>query len=296
MMETQSKILAIVGPTASGKSDLAVRLAKKYNGEIISADSRQVYRGLNIGSGKITKKEMSGVTHHLLDVANPKRQFSVALYKKLAEKAISEIVHRGKLPIICGGTGLYVDALLLGLSFPEVPPNRKLRERLEEKSPAQLFVILQKLDPRRAAEIEKSNPRRLIRAIEIVKAMGKVPERIINKQSTKYNVVWIGLRPTEKTLKQNIHKRLLRRMKQGMVGEVQKLHRKGLSWKRTEEFGLEYRFLAQYLQKKITRKEKLPYIQQESWHYAQKQWRWFKRNKEIQWFEKSNNKGILNSV
>lgn len=289
MTKTQPKILAIVGPTASGKSDLAVRLAKKYNGEVISADSRQVYRGLDIGSGKITKKEMCGVPHHLLDVANPKQQFSVALYKKLAEKAIEDIINRGKLPIICGGTGLYVDTVLLGLSLPEVPPNEKLRTQLEKKSPTQLFAMLQKLDPRRAATIEKDNPRRLIRAIEIAKAIGKVPEKNVE---SKYNVVWIGLRPDEETLKQNIHKRLLKRMKQGMVAEVQTLHRKGLSWKRMEEFGLEYRYLAQYLQKKISHEDMLRLIEQESWHYAQKQWRWFKRNKEIQWFETPGNKKI----
>ena len=166
------KIIAIVGPTASGKSDLAVKIARKYNGEIISADSRQVYRGLNIGTGKITKHEMLGVPHHLLDVADPKKRFTVADFKTLADKAIADISSRGKLPIICGGTGLYIDILTSGFVLPDVPPNPTLRKKLGQKTAAQLFVILKKLDPKRAENIDQTNSVRLIRAIEIAKVFG----------------------------------------------------------------------------------------------------------------------------
>ncbi|MFA6601514.1 MAG: tRNA (adenosine(37)-N6)-dimethylallyltransferase MiaA, partial [Candidatus Paceibacterota bacterium] len=166
-MKNRTTLLIILGPTATGKSDLAVSLARKLNGEIISADSRQVYRGLNIGTGKITKKEMGGIKHYLLDVADPKKTFDVTQYVGLAEKAISEIVAKDKLPIICGGTGYYISALVDGIVFPDVPPNPNLRAKLKLKSTSQLGIILKKLDPERYETIDKKNPRRLLRAIEI---------------------------------------------------------------------------------------------------------------------------------
>ena len=166
------KIIVVLGQTASGKSEFAVKLAKKFNppvgGEIISADSRQVYKGLDIGSGKIIKKEMKGVPHHLLDITSPKRTFTVYQYQKLAKKALKDIIKRGKIPIICGGTGLYIDSIIYGIKFPEVPPNPKLRKKLEKRTTEELFKQLQKLDPRRAQNIDKYNRRRLIRALEII--------------------------------------------------------------------------------------------------------------------------------
>ena len=170
------KIIVVLGQTVTGKSDLAVKVAKKINGEIISADSRQVYKGLDIGTGKITQKEMKGVPHHLLDVANPKRRFTVAQYQKLTISAIAEIVRRDKTPIICGGTGFYIDAITKGVVFPEVPPNLKLRKQLNTKSAIALFEVLKKLDPVRAKNIDPKNKVRLIRAIEIAKSLGKVPK------------------------------------------------------------------------------------------------------------------------
>ncbi|MEK7541902.1 MAG: tRNA (adenosine(37)-N6)-dimethylallyltransferase MiaA, partial [Patescibacteria group bacterium] len=161
------KIIVIVGPTASGKSALAVALAKKFDGEVIPADSRQVYRGLEIGSGAITKKEMRGIRHHLLGISSPRRAFTAAQFVAAALRAIADIARRGKISIIAGGTAFWIDALVHGLSLPEVKPNARLRRALAKKSAAQLLAILQKYDPRRAAEIEQKNPRRLIRAIEI---------------------------------------------------------------------------------------------------------------------------------
>ena len=170
------KLIVILGPTASGKSDMAVKLAKRFNGEVVSADSRQVYKGLDIGTGKITKKEMQGVKHHLLDVANPKKQFTASDFVDLTSGLIRQIVNRRKVPIICGGTGFYIDALLGDKQIPEVPPNLKLRKELEKKSVEKLFEILKKLDPERAKNIDAKNPRRLIRAIEICKVLGRVPK------------------------------------------------------------------------------------------------------------------------
>jgi len=285
MKKDKIKIVVILGQTATGKSDLAVRVAQEFDGEIISADSRQVYKGLDTGSGKITKREMQDVPHHLLDVANPKRKFSVAQYEKLANKKILEINKKNKLPIVVGGTGFYIQAIVDGLVLPEVKPDSKLRKELEKKSAGELFEMLKKLDKSRAEDIEKDNPRRLIRAIEIAKVLGKVPKL---KTDSKYEVLQIGLKLADEKLKENIHKRLMARMKKGMIAEVGRLHSQGLSWKRLEAFGLEYRFIAQYLQKKISKTKMLEKIETESWHFAKRQRNWFKRDGRIMWFKPSD--------
>lgn len=279
---SRQKLIVILGQTATGKSDLAVRLALKFNGEVISADSRQVYRGLDIGTGKITKEEMRGVRHHLLDVLSPRRQFSVAEYQKLARQAMADIARRGKIPIICGGTGLYIDAVVNGKTFPEVPPNPNLRKQLNSKTSKQLFEILKKLDPRRAKNIDAKNPRRLIRAIEIAMALGCVPRYTLH--ATHYKILKIGLKLQDKKLRKNIHKRLVKRMGQGMVAEAKRLHARGLSWKRMEALGLEYRYLSKYLTGKISKEEMLKKLETEIWRYAKRQMTWFKRDKEIKWF------------
>ncbi|PJA84414.1 MAG: tRNA (adenosine(37)-N6)-dimethylallyltransferase MiaA, partial [Candidatus Nealsonbacteria bacterium CG_4_9_14_3_um_filter_37_13] len=150
----EKKLIVILGPTASGKSELAVRLAKKFNGKIVSADSRQVYRRMDIGTGKVTKKEMKGIPHYLLDVASPKKRFTVIQYRKLALKAINKILKNVHVPILCGGTGFYIQAVVDGIIIPEVPPDWRLRKELEKKSTEELYQILKKLDPRRAKTIE----------------------------------------------------------------------------------------------------------------------------------------------
>src|SRR3989344_4523424 len=163
---TRFKLVVIVGPTSSGKSDLAVTLAKHFKGEVISADSRQVYKGMDIGTGKITKKEMKGIPHHLLDVVSPRQTFTVAKYKKLAEEVIQKIAVKKKLPIVCGGTGLYVDALLYDWDIPKVPPKPGIRKSIQHKTKEELFGMLSGLDPERAITIDKNNKVRLVRALE----------------------------------------------------------------------------------------------------------------------------------
>lgn len=274
------KIIVIVGPTASGKSDLAVKIAKEKNGEVISADSRQVYKGLDIGSGKITKREMRGVPHFLLDVANPKKVFTVADFKKLGQKAIDDILSRGKTPIIVGGTGFYIDALVYDMDIPEVPPNKILREKLEKKSLEQLFTQLQKLDPERADEIDSKNKVRLVRAIEIVKALGKVPK---TKKKKQFDVEWIGIDWPDEILKERIHTRLLKRICGGMIKEAENLHAQGLSYKRMESLGLEYRYMARFLKGEISREEMIAELEIKIRQYAKRQRTWFKRNKDIKW-------------
>src|SRR3989344_3282046 len=285
-MEPKPKIIVIVGPTASGKSDLAVELAKQFNGEVISADSRQVHRGMDIGTGKITQGEMRGIPHHLLGIASPKIFYSAATYRRDAERALRKILARGKLPIVCGGTGFYISALVDGLLLPDVPPDQKLRKQLEERTTTQLLALLGKLDPKRAAAIDAKNPRRLIRAIEIARTLGKVPP-LFKKQSA-YETLKIGILIPGSALRGKIRDRLTARMKKGMVAEVKRLHAEGVSWKRMEAFGLEYRYLARYLQKNITKKEMLVMLENEIAHYAKRQMTWFKKDKDIRWVPKKN--------
>ena len=276
----KTKLVVIVGPTAVGKSDYAVKYAKKHNGEVISADSRQVYKGLDIGTGKITKNEMRGVPHHLLDIANPKKQFNVGKYKELVEKAIADISSRGKLPIICGGTGFYIDAVVKNISYPDVPHNNKLRKKFSTKSASELFLILKKLDRAFALKLnnsEKNNTHRLIRSIEIATALGKIPK--INKGKLLYEITWIKLSLPKEELQKRINNRLLKRIKQGMIKEVENLHRNGLSWKRMDELGLEYRYISLFLQNKISKEEMVKLLQTEIWHYAKRQILWFSKVK-----------------
>lgn len=280
-----SMLIVILGPTATGKSDLAVALAKKFKGEIISADARQIYKGLNIGSGKVTKEEMKGILHHLLDVANPKRKFTVAQFQKLAFKKIKEIEKRGKVPFLVGGTGFYIQSVVEGISIPEVKPNWKLRKKMAQLPKEGLFLMLKKLDPKRAGVIDPNNSRRLIRAIEIVKATGK-PVPKIKKLSPNFSVLQIGIKKSPNELKKTIHKRLYKRLQQGLVKEVKYLHTSGLSWKRLEELGLEYRYVARYLQNKISYREMADALEKEIWRFAKRQMTWFKRDKRIHWISK----------
>lgn len=274
----------ILGPTATGKSDLAVYLAKKFNGEVISADSRQVYKNLNLGTGKITKKEMEGIPHHLLDIASPKSKvgaFSVSKWKEKADKAIEKIISKNKLPIICGGTGLYIQSIVDNLVLPEVPPNFELRKKMEKKSTSKLFGMLEKLDSERASNIDKNNRVRLVRAIEIAKNLGKVPA-LVSKGT--FDILQIGLDIPDEVLKERINNRLISRIKSGMIREAKKLHQEGLTWKRMYDLGLEYRYLSMYLQNKISRDEMTSKLETEIWHYAKRQRTWFKRDKSIKWY------------
>lgn len=284
------RVLIILGPTAVGKSDLAVELALRFNGEVISADSRQVYTGLDIGTGKISKKEMRGIPHHLLDVINPKKVFSVELWKKQTERVIQDILSRDKLPIICGGTGFYIQSIVDNIVLPEVSANKNLRKELSLKTTAELFLILKKLDPKRAKSIDVKNPVRLIRAIEIAQALGSVPKT--KKIKSPYDFIQLGLNLPTETLRSKIHIRLLSRMKKGMLAEVKKLHTQGLSYKRMEGLGLEYRYLALLLQRKISKEEMLEKLETEIWHYAKRQMTWFKRDKRINWFEPKDTQKI----
>lgn len=277
-----SPLVAIVGPTASGKSALAVELALTLNGEVISADSRQVYRGMDIGTGKVTREEMRGVPHHLLDVAEPNDIYTVAHFKKDAETVIKDIQSRAKLPILCGGTGLYIDAVLYNLQIPEVPPNAELRKELQALSTEELFERLKAVDPRRASEIDRHNPVRLIRAIEIAETLGLVPS--LPPRALAYSAVILGVTPP-KDLSLKIEKRLDERLNAGMIEEAEKLHAAGVSWSRLETLGLEYYWLARFLQGFVSKEEMRMNLLRDIIAYSKRQMTWFKKNKDIRWVQ-----------
>ncbi len=301
-MKKGEKIVVILGPTSSGKSEVAIKLAKKYNGEIISADSRQIYRNMNIGTGKIARDfsslkskiknqkskyfiyYSSSIPHYMIDIVSPKTDYNVAKFKKQAEKIIDDILKRGKLPIICGGTGFWIKAIVDNVAFPAVRPNKVLRNQLNNKSAEVLFKMLRKLDPERAKNIDQHNKVRLIRAIEICKVVGFVPRYKI--QDTRYKFLQIGIKLSKEKLQKNIQKRLGARFKQGMIEEVRDLHyKKGVSWKKLESFGLEYKLIALYLQKKLIKKEMNEKLLQEIKNYAKRQMTWFRKDKRTKWLK-----------
>ncbi len=299
------KLLVILGPTAVGKSDLAVDLALKFNGEIISADSRQVYKGLDIGTGKITTAEMKGVPHHLLDVADPQQRFTAIDWKTLAEKATSEITARKKLPIICGGTGFYISTLIDNLGFPEVEADTEEQKKLETMSVDDLFKELKKVDPNRSATIDPKNKRRLARAILIARELGAVPP-ISQPSEAPYDVCMIGINLPPEQLKERIRTRLIKRLDAGMIEEAQRLHdaqdaqgrpaHSPLSFERMEELGLEYRYLSYFLKKELTREQLIETLSAKIWQYAKRQMTWFKRDQRIQWFTPDNIETIETEV
>ena len=271
------KTIIITGSTASGKSDLAIELARVYHGEIISADSRQVYRGMDIGSGKVTKREQKLAKHHLLDVANPNENYNITHFLRDAKKATLDIKKRGKVPIVCGGTGFWIQAFIEETSFPKVEPNRELREKLALISTEKLFQMLKQKDPVRAETIDRKNKVRLIRALEIIEALGSVPELPSLLPEKTKNFLIIALTPSYEILRENIKIRLQKRLKKGMISEVKKLHADGLSYKKLEAFGLEYRYISLYLQKKLPREKMEEELFYEICHYAKRQITWLRR-------------------
>jgi len=280
--EQFKKLIVILGPTSSGKTALSVELAKKFHSEIVSADSRQVYKGMDIGSGKITRKEMQGIAHHLLDVVSPRTRFSVANYQEHALEAINKIYKKGKLPLLVGGSAFYIYSLINKSQIPTVKPDWKLRAKLEQLSEDQLFRKLKKLDPKRAENIDQKNKRRLVRAIEIVEKTKKpVPSPV--SVDPRFDTLKIGIKRSSKDLKTRIKKRLKMRLARGMIAEVKKLKSLGLSWKHLESFGLEYRHIALLLQGKIKRDEMINNIEKDSLNLVKHQMTWFKRDKQILW-------------
>jgi tRNA dimethylallyltransferase len=277
----KNKIVVILGPTSSGKTRLAVKLAGFFNGEIVSADSRQVYKGMDVGTGK-DLAEYGQIPHHLIDVVSPKKQFTLADYQKKTYKAIDKILKKGKLPFLVGGSGLYLQSIIDGYLLTKARPQKSLREFLN-------FLTLEKLQ--KMAEFEKiklnqsdfNNKRRLIRAIE---TRGKGQATRYKEQIPKYDCLQLGLTLPRKELNKKISQRLKDRLeKEGLIEEVKRLHQKGVSYQRLDDFGLEYRFVAKYLQGELTYEAMSEKLGVAICQFAKRQMTWFKRDKKIHWLK-----------
>lgn len=291
---TQEKVIALVGPTAVGKTSLSLDIAEQYRGEVVSADSRQVYRGLTIGSGKILPSEMRGIPHHLIDVVDPRDTYTAAQFVEEGREAIRDIHARGNIPIVVGGTGFYVDALLGRIALPRVPPNEALRSELASLETEELARRLEAIDRDAYERMDTNNPRRLVRAIEIAEALGKVPPLV--PHTPLYPTLWIGVTLPKDELAHTIKKRLDQRLAGGMLAEARDLHEGGLSFERMEELGLEYRFMARHLKGEVPYDDMVRDLEKEIIEYAKRQMTWFKKNRDITWFAPTDSEGILQKV
>lgn len=264
-------LIVILGPTASGKTDLAIKLAHKLNGEIVLADSRQIYKEMNIATAKPTQKEQRLIPHHLLNVITPDKIFSVAQYQKLAYKAIDGILKRGKTPFLAGGTAFYIYSIVEGWQFPKMQKNEELRKNLEKKPLLSLLKMLKRLDLARFKTIDQKNKRRVIRAIEIAHNLGNVPEM---QKEPKYQCLLLGLKPSDAVLKQKISQRVDLMIKQGLEKEVKQLVKK-YGWTSVLKNTIGY---AEWLYPAPAEPIKL-----HTWQYAKRQMTWFKRDRRIIW-------------
>ena len=285
------KIIGVVGPTASGKTDYAIRLAKERGGEVVSCDSMQIYRHMDIGTAKPTSEEMQGIPHHMIDIAEPEENFSVARFVKLARECIDDILERGKIPVLCGGTGLYFDSIINNLEFSEMETDEEYRQSLnalaEEKGCEFVHRMLSEVDPRSADAIHPNNLKRVIRALEIYKVSGK-PKSVLDREQRGeplYEGEIFGLSRPRDVLYDRINRRVDIMMEQGLLEEVKTLLSMGISPKATSMQAIGYKELVWYLDGTLTLKEAVDKIKQESRRYAKRQITWFKRNPDIIWLE-----------
>lgn len=293
------KLVVIAGPTAAGKSDLGIKLAKEYQGEIISADSRQVYIGMDIGTGKVETEPADeaskieqrlgkcfsqGVVHYLLDVADPKQEFfNMAKFQELAQEAIELIYSKDKLPLVVGGTMLYIDALVKGYSSPG-KKDKDLRKELEDKSLAELQEILKSIDAKSYSQIDIDNQYRLIRAIETKKLTNRSFVESKTKKKPDFDSLKLVFNPYQREeLYQRIDQRVDLRIEQGMIKEVKKLHQQGLSWQRMEKFGLEYRYISRYLRGQLKKSEMIEILKNKTHAYARRQLSWWRNDDKAIW-------------
>lgn len=282
-----NKLLVICGPTATGKTNLAGHLAKRFNGELISADSRQVYKGIDIGTGK---DYVEGVKIWGYDLVDPKREYSVSKYLKFASSAINDILKRGKLPIMVGGTGLYIKGIISGIPTVNIPRNAELRKRLETKSVDELFENLAELSPTRAGNMNSSdrkNPRRLIRAIEV--AQHAITKGFKEKSYVRsYDVLTVGLIAPEEVLFGRIEERVDKRVEDGIKGEIEGLLRQGVNWHDQSMFSLGYRQWRDFFEGGVEEEKVIEEWKKEERKYAKRQMTWFKKEKDINWFDITN--------
>jgi len=297
LIEQKKRLYFIVGPTSSGKTEISIKLAKVLEAqeyamgrsakcEIISADSRQVYRYFDLSSGKVTKEEMRDIPHHMLDIVDPGQKYTVVDYVKDATRIIEEVLSRGNIPIVVGGTGFYIDSLIYDYDLPQVKMNEELRKELESRSTEQLFIELESIDPEYAAQHNnaefKNNRHRLVRAVEIARALGNIPA--LNKKerygTDEFQKHIIFTETDQDSLKEKIKTRIVDRLQKGMVAEIQRAMQKyNLSYEYLESLGLEFKYVSRLLQKQIDESSMIEELAKEHIQYARRQDTWFRRYK-----------------
>lgn len=287
-------VYVIGGPTASGKSKLAVELAKKINGEIVSADSMQIYKDMNIGTAKVTAEEMQGIKHHLIDFISPEERYSVSDFKKDAENAIEEILKNGKTPIIVGGTGLYIDSLIYGIEFQDEEVDTDYRNELneiaEKEGLEKLYKKAEEIDPEAMKKISENDKKRIIRVLEIFHKTGKTKteqEKESRKNEVKYNYKVYAITMDRSKLYERIEQRVDRMIESGLIEEVKSILKKYSKFP-TAMQGLGYKEVVEYLEGKTTKEEMIDKIKKETRHYAKRQLTWFRKNKETIWLDGEN--------
>lgn len=292
----KQKVIVICGPTASGKTALSIELAKKINGEIVSCDSMQIYKEMDIGTAKPTKEEMQEIPHYMINTIFPNERYSVADYKKDAKKAIREIIKKGKVPIIVGGTGLYVDSLIYEIEYPDIKFDEKYRQELEEQvrkdGLEKLYNKAKKIDPEAMLKISSNDKKRILRVLEIYKATGKTKteqERKSREKEPEFDYLVYGLNMPREKLYERINLRVDIMIKQGLIKEVEEIYKKYNEFP-TAMQGLGYKEVVEYLEGHLTKEEMIEKIKQETRKYAKRQMTWFRKNKQTIWLDTENTK------
>ena len=296
------KVIVICGPTASGKTTLSIQLAQKINGEIISSDSMQIYKDMNIGTAKPDQQEMQGIKHYLLDFVEPNQRYSVADYKKDAENAIEDILQKGKVPIIVGGTGLYVDSLIYGIEYPNIEFDenyrKELERRVEKEGLEKLYEKAKKIDPQAMKKISRNDQKRILRVLEIYNATGKTKteqEIESRKNEVKYDYKVFAINMDREKLYDRINKRVDIMIQKGLIEEVENLLKKYNEFP-TAMQGLGYKEVVEYIQGKVLKEDMIENIKRESRRYAKRQITWFKKNKQTIWIGPNDLQMILNEI
>ncbi len=299
MKNKLSKLVVVCGPTASGKTDLTIALAKQFNGEIISADSRQIYKEMDIATAKPIRVEsrklkvessdngeylIDDIPHYLLDIISPDDSFTLSDYKEQAQKAINEIIKKGKTPFLVGGTGLYIKAIVDNLEIPKVEPNLALRKELENKKQEDLILMLKENDPDAFEKIDLQNPRRVLRALEVVLSTGESFLKQQKKGKPLYDVLQLGIKVDKENLHSRINSRCEKMIEVGLIQEAKRLAQK-YSWELPSMSGIGYRQMRDYIEGKMSLDEALDWLKIDTRHYAKRQMTWFKKDERIIWIE-----------
>ncbi len=300
-MKNIKKVIIVVGPTSVGKTDLSLTLAERINGEIVSADSRQIYRGMNIGTDKPSEEIRKKIKHHMIDIVNPDEYYSAGRFSREARKIIDEVISEGKYPIVVGGSGLYIRALTDGI-FPEVKKDynikNKLREKVKKNGIEDLYNYLKKIDSETASRLSPKDAQRIVRAVEVFEVTGRPLSEFLNLECTPimHEFLFIGLNRKRSELYDRIEKRVDMMMERGFVDEVTKLRNMGYHRNLDSMRAVGYREIYMYLDNEIVLDDVIRLIKQKSRNYAKRQITWFNKDKRINWFNLSNNKNIVDSV